>query len=138
MFDYSPIVWEHFSVPRNAGTLPNNTVSEHSHGHDPCILRYAHGRAGSIDEKSLLHLDIAVNDERIIEARFQAYGCGVTIACGSWLCEQLGGKTLPQAVTLDSAAIAAGLALPALKIRCAVIAEQALSAAVKDYQQIRS
>jgi nitrogen fixation NifU-like protein len=82
-----------------------------------------------------MKLQIKVNKEGIIEdAKFKTYGCGSAIASSSLCTEWLKGKTLDQANTIKNADIATELALPPVKIHCSILAEDAIKAAIKDYQ----
>lgn len=121
VLDYSPVIWEHFRRPRRVGGLAFAGAG-------------GSGEAGSAAERALLRIQLAVAGGRVVDAAFKAYGCGATIACGSWAADWAVGKTPDQAAGLSSGEIAAVLALPALKIRSAVLAEQALAAAVQDYR----
>jgi nitrogen fixation NifU-like protein len=82
-----------------------------------------------------MKLQIKVNDEGVIEdAKFKTYGCGSAIASSSLVTEWLKGKTLDQATAIKNSDIAEELALPPVKIHCSVLAEDAIKAAIKDYQ----
>lgn len=82
-----------------------------------------------------MKLQIKVNAEGVIEdARFKTYGCGSAIASSSLLTEWVKGKTLDQAAQIKNSEIAEELALPPVKIHCSVLAEDAIKAAITDYQ----
>jgi nitrogen fixation NifU-like protein len=83
-----------------------------------------------------MKLQIKVNPEtRIIEdAKFKTYGCGSAIASSSMVTELLKGKTLNEATDIKNTDIATELALPPVKIHCSVLAEDAIKAAIKDYE----
>jgi nitrogen fixation NifU-like protein len=83
-----------------------------------------------------MKLQIKVNPEtRIIEdAKFKTYGCGSAIASSSMVTELLRGKTLNEATDIKNTDIAKELALPPVKIHCSVLAEDAIKAAIKDYE----
>jgi nitrogen fixation NifU-like protein len=121
MIDYSAAVWDHFEQPRRAGAWPPD---------DPDI---GTGTAGAPAEGAMIRLQLNVRDGRIVDARFQSYGGGATIACASWVADWAVGKTLQQARALHHTELAAALRLAPLKIRCAVLAEQAIKSAVDDY-----
>jgi nitrogen fixation protein NifU and related proteins len=70
----------------------------------------------------------------IEDARFKTYGCGSAIASSSLVTELLKGKTIQEASTIKNSAIAEELALPPVKIHCSVLAEDAIKAAIKDYE----
>jgi nitrogen fixation NifU-like protein len=82
-----------------------------------------------------MKLQIKVNPEtRIIEdAKFKTYGCGSAIASSSMVTELLKGKTLREATDIKNTDIATELALPPVKIHCSVLAEDAIKAAINDY-----
>jgi nitrogen fixation NifU-like protein len=83
----------------------------------------------------VMKLQIKVNDQGVIEdARFKTYGCGSAIASSSLLTEWVKGKTLAQATEIKNTQIAEELALPPVKIHCSVLAEDAIKAAITDYQ----
>ena len=82
-----------------------------------------------------MRLQIQVNDEGVIEdAKFKTYGCGSAIASSSLLTEWVKGKTLDEAKVIRNVDIAEELALPPVKVHCSVLAEDAIKAAVNDYQ----
>jgi nitrogen fixation NifU-like protein len=74
-------------------------------------------------------------DGRIEDARFKTYGCGSAIASSSLITEWVKGKTLEQATTIKNTQIAQELSLPPVKIHCSILAEDAIKAAVADYQK---
>jgi nitrogen fixation NifU-like protein len=88
---------------------------------------------GSLASGRILQFQIRVSDNQVRDACFKAYGCGFTIACGSWLSEWAIGKPLQRLAQLHNHEICEALTLPPLKIECAVAAEQALKAALHDY-----
>jgi len=82
-----------------------------------------------------MRLQIQVNDDGVIEdAKFKTYGCGSAIASSSLLTEWVKGRTLDQAKEINNTEIAEELALPPVKIHCSVLAEDAIKAAIDDYQ----
>jgi nitrogen fixation NifU-like protein len=82
-----------------------------------------------------MKLQIKVTPEGIIEdAKFKTFGCGSAIASSSLITEWVKGKTLDQASDIRNTEIAEHLALPPVKIHCSVLAEDAIKAAVEDYQ----
>jgi nitrogen fixation NifU-like protein len=85
-----------------------------------------------------MKLQIKVNDAGVIEdARFKTFGCGSAIAASSLVTEWVKGRTLAQALAIKNTDVAAELALPPVKVHCSVLAEDAIKAAVADYQQKR-
>lgn len=83
-----------------------------------------------------MRLQIKVNDVGIItDAKFKTYGCGSAIASSSLITEWVKGKSLDEAGQIKNSQIAEELALPPVKIHCSILAEDAIKAAIKDYQE---
>jgi nitrogen fixation NifU-like protein len=120
---YSEKVLDHYENPRNVGSFDKNDTNVGT------------GMVGAPACGDVMRLQIKVNEEGIIEdAKFKTYGCGSAIASSSLCTEWLKGKTLDQAGTIKNADIATELALPPVKIHCSILAEDAIKAAIKDYQ----
>jgi nitrogen fixation NifU-like protein len=121
---YSDAVLDHYENPRNVGSLDKA---------DPSV---GTGMVGAPSCGDVMKLQIKVNPEtRIIEdAKFKTYGCGSAIASSSMVTELLKGKTLNEATDIKNTDIATELALPPVKIHCSVLAEDAIKAAIKDYE----
>lgn len=120
---YSDKVIDHYENPRNVGNL------------DKTAANVGTGMVGAPACGDVMRLQIQVNDDGIIEdARFKTYGCGSAIASSSLVTEWLKGKTLDQAGTIKNKDIAEELALPPVKVHCSVLAEDAIKAAISDYQ----
>jgi nitrogen fixation NifU-like protein len=83
----------------------------------------------------VMRLQIKVEDGIITDAKFKTYGCGSAIASSSLVTEWVKGKTLDQAGAIKNAEIAEELALPPVKIHCSILAEDAIKAAIADYQK---
>ncbi len=111
---YSPEIWSRFSAPGHAGELADAAV----------------GEAGTPASRARLRLYLRVTDGVIAEARFKAYGCVSTIAAGDWVADWASGKTLAEARGLTAEQIAQVLVLAPIKRHCAVLAEDALRAAL--------
>ncbi|MCH8538176.1 MAG: Fe-S cluster assembly scaffold IscU [Alkalimonas sp.] len=121
---YSSKVIDHYENPRNVGAFEKD---------DPTI---ATGMVGAPACGDVMRLQLKVNAEGIIEdARFKTYGCGSAIASSSLVTEWVKGKTLAQAQDIKNTDIAQELALPPVKIHCSILAEDAIKAAIADYQQ---
>ncbi|MDP4537691.1 Fe-S cluster assembly scaffold IscU [Alkalimonas collagenimarina] len=121
---YSSKVIDHYENPRNVGAFEKD---------DPTI---ATGMVGAPACGDVMRLQLKVNEQGIIEdARFKTYGCGSAIASSSLVTEWVKGKTLAQAQEIKNTDIAQELALPPVKIHCSILAEDAIKAAIADYQQ---
>ncbi|OGI57979.1 MAG: Fe-S cluster assembly scaffold IscU [Candidatus Muproteobacteria bacterium RBG_19FT_COMBO_61_10] len=124
---YSDKVLDHYENPRNVGAFDKSDQSVGT------------GMVGAPACGDVMKLQIKVNEEGIIEdAKFKTYGCGSAIASSSLLTEWVKGKTLEQAGQIKNTQIAEELALPPVKIHCSVLAEDAIKAAINDYQQKRT
>lgn len=124
---YSDKVLDHYENPRNVGSFEKGDTSVGT------------GMVGAPACGDVMKLQIKVNNDGVIEdARFKTYGCGSAIASSSLLTEWVKGKTLDQAGQIKNTEIADELALPPVKIHCSVLAEDAIKAAISDYQQKNS
>jgi len=121
---YSTQVIDHYENPRNVGSFDKS---------DPNI---GTGMVGAPACGDVMRLQIKVdNDTGIItDAKFKTYGCGSAIASSSLITEWVKGKTLDQAGSIKNSEIAEELALPPVKIHCSILAEDAIKAAIHDYQ----
>ena len=121
---YSNKVIDHYENPRNVGSLDKA---------DPSV---GTGMVGAPACGDVMKLQIKVNPEtNIIEdAKFKTYGCGSAIASSSLVTEWLKGRTIDDATKIKNSDIATELALPPVKIHCSVLAEDAIKAAIHDYQ----
>ncbi len=121
---YSDKVMDHYENPRNVGSLDKD---------DPNV---GTGMVGAPACGDVMKLQIKVNEQGVIEdAKFKTYGCGSAIASSSLLTEWVKGKTLDEAAAIKNTEIAEELALPPVKIHCSVLAEDAIKAAIGDYQR---
>ena len=120
---YSEKVLDHYENPRNVGSFEKGD------------RQVGTGMVGAPACGDVMRLQIKVSDAGIIEdARFKTYGCGSAIASSSLLTEWVKGKSLDEARAIKNTDIAAELALPPVKIHCSVLAEDAIKAAIEDYQ----
>ena len=122
---YSQKVIDHFNHPKNVGTL------------DKAKRNVGTGLVGAPECGDVMRLQIEVDETTniITDAKFKTFGCGSAIASSSLATEWLKGKTIDQALTIDNMDIVEELALPPVKIHCSVLAEDAIKAAIKDYQK---
>lgn len=121
---YSDKVIDHYENPRNVGKL------------DDTKDNIGTGMVGAPACGDVMRLQILVDDIGVIQdAKFKTYGCGSAIASSSLLTEWVKGRTLDEAGAIKNTEIAQELSLPPVKIHCSVLAEDAIKAAIKDYQQ---
>ena len=121
---YSDKVIDHYENPRNVGTLDKNDESVGT------------GLVGAPACGDVMKLQIQVSPEGIIQdAKFKTFGCGSAIASSSLATEWLKGRSVDDALAIKNTAIVKELNLPPVKIHCSVLAEDAIKAAVRDYQQ---
>ena len=120
---YSDKVLDHYENPRNVGSF------------DKSDAKVGTGMVGAPACGDVMKLQIKVNEQGIIEdAKFKTYGCGSAIASSSLLTEWVKGKSIEEAGKIKNTQIAEELALPPVKIHCSVLAEDAIKAAIADYQ----
>jgi nitrogen fixation NifU-like protein len=120
---YSDKVLDHYENPRNVGSFDKND------------MQVGTGMVGAPACGDVMKLQIKVNEQGIIEdAKFKTYGCGSAIASSSLLTEWVKGKSIEEAGKIKNTQIAEELALPPVKIHCSVLAEDAIKAAIADYQ----
>jgi len=120
---YSEKVIDHYENPRNVGKLDDKSANVGT------------GMVGAPACGDVMKLQIQVNNDGIIEdAKFKTYGCGSAIASSSLLTEWVRGKTLDEAKEIKNTQIAEELELPPVKVHCSVLAEDAIKAAIDDYQ----
>ena len=120
---YSKKVIEHYERPRNIGSLDSRSKSVGT------------GLVGAPECGDVMKLQIEVDDEnRIVDAKFKTFGCGSAIASSSLATEWIKNKTIDEASMIQNTEIVKELSLPPVKIHCSVLAEDAIKAAIKDYQ----
>jgi nitrogen fixation NifU-like protein len=123
-FPYSDLVMDHFANPRNMGDME-----------DPSGV----GDVGNPTCGDMMRLYLKIEDGVIVDARFKTFGCGAAIASSSILTEMLKGKKIEEALKISNEAVAEALGgLPPTKIHCSVLAEDALKAALADYDKKKS
>ncbi|MEE1885481.1 Fe-S cluster assembly scaffold IscU [Pedobacter flavus] len=120
---YSEKVIDHYTNPRNVGTLDKDSKSVGT------------GLVGAPECGDVMRLQIEVDDQhRITDAKFKTFGCGSAIASSSLATEWLKGKSIDEALAIDNMDIVEELALPPVKIHCSVLAEDAIKSAINDYR----
>ena len=121
---YSEKVIEHYERPHNVGSLDSGSN------------RVGTGLVGAPECGDVMKLQIEVDDDnKIIDAKFKTFGCGSAIAASSLATEWIKNKTVDEASMINNTEIVEELSLPPVKIHCSVLAEDAIKAAIKDYQQ---
>jgi nitrogen fixation NifU-like protein len=122
---YSDKILDHYNNPRNVGSFD---------AADPTV---GTGLVGAPECGDVMRLQIKVNpDTGVIEdAKFKTFGCGSAIASSSLATEWLKGRTVDEAKALKNTEIVEELALPPVKVHCSVLAEDAIKAAIANYQQ---
>jgi nitrogen fixation NifU-like protein len=118
---YSNKVIDHYESPRNVGKFEiTDDIGT--------------GMVGAPACGDVMKLQIKVEDGIIVDAKFKTYGCGSAIASSSLVTEMIKGLTLAEAKKIKNNHIASELALPPVKIHCSILAEDAIKAAINDYQ----
>lgn len=118
---YNDIVMDHFTNPRNVGEI------EDAHGV---------GEVGNAQCGDIMRIYIKVDGDEIVDVKFKTFGCGSAIAASSMATELIMGKEIEEALKITNKDVVDALGgLPAVKIHCSVLAEQAFKAAVHDYSE---
>jgi nitrogen fixation NifU-like protein len=120
---YSDKVIDHYNNPRNAGSLDKDSE------------QVGTGIVGAPECGDVMKLQIQVEGDRIVDAKFKTFGCGSAIASSSLATEWIKGKTLDEAAQIQNTEIVQELSLPPVKIHCSVLAEDAIKSAISDYRQ---
>ena len=120
---YSEKVLDHYENPRNVGSF------------DPKQQNIGTGMVGAPACGDVMKLQIQVEDDVIVDAKFKTYGCGSAIASSSLVTQMVKGMTLDQASEVKNMDIVEELALPPVKIHCSVLAEDAIKSAIADYKK---
>ena len=116
---YSEKVMDHFTHPRNVGVIENADGV---------------GEVGNAKCGDIMRIYLKIQDGIVEDVKFETFGCGSAIASSSMATEMVKGKPLSEALLLTNKAVAEALdGLPAHKMHCSVLAEEAIKAAVKDY-----
>ena len=118
---YSEKVLDHYEKPRNIGSMDNRSKSVGT------------GLVGAPECGDVMKLQIKVENNKIVDAKFKTFGCGSAIASSSLATEWVKGKTIEEAKTIRNTDIVKELSLPPVKIHCSVLAEDAIKAAIADY-----
>ena len=123
---YSDKLVKHFENPQNVGTISS----------DPNNKEVGTGLVGAPACGDVMKLQLKITDDGIIEdAKFKTFGCGSAIASSSLVTEMVKGRSIDEAMSISNREIAKELDLPPVKIHCSVLAEDAIKAAIKDYQK---
>jgi nitrogen fixation NifU-like protein len=120
---YSDKVVDHFNNPRNMGSFKKDDADVGT------------GMVGAPECGDVMKLQIKVENDTIVDAKFKTFGCGSAIASSSLATEWLKGKTIEEAQKIKNTDIVQELNLPPVKIHCSVLAEDAIKAALADYQK---
>jgi len=119
---YSDKVLDHYNQPRNVGSMDKKSEDVGT------------GIVGAPECGDVMKLQIQVEGDRIVDAKFKTFGCGSAIASSSLATEWVKGKTLDEAMEIKNTEIVQELSLPPVKIHCSVLAEDAIKSAVADYK----
>jgi len=120
---YSDKVLDHYNNPRNVGAL------------DKASTQVGTGVVGAPECGDVMKLQIQVEGDRIVDAKFKTFGCGSAIASSSLATEWIKGKTIDEAEKIRNTQIVEELSLPPVKIHCSVLAEDAIKAAINDFRK---
>ena len=116
---YSEKVMDHFMHPRNVGSIENASGV---------------GEVGNAKCGDIMKIYLQIENETIVDCKFETFGCGSAIASSSMATEMILGKSIHEAMALTNKAVAEALdGLPAHKMHCSVLAEEAIKNALKDY-----
>jgi len=120
---YSEKVVDHYNNPRNVGSLDKDAENVGT------------GVVGAPECGDVMKLQIEVEGDTIIDAKFKTFGCGSAIASSSLATEWIKGKKVDEALEITNTEIVEELSLPPVKIHCSVLAEDAIKSAIADYKQ---
>ena len=119
---YSEKVVDHYTNPKNVGSL------------NPQKNNVGTGLVGAPECGDVMKLQIQVENDKIVDAKFKTFGCGSAIASSSLATEWIKGRTIDEATAIDNTHIVEELSLPPVKIHCSVLAEDAIKSAIADYK----
>lgn len=118
---YTDKVLDHFQKPRNLGQIPNASGV---------------GEVGNATCGDIMRIYLSIENDVIMDVKFQTYGCGAAVATTSMLTELVKGKTLEEALMVTNADVAKELGgLPPVKMHCSNLAADALKVAIEDYRK---
>jgi len=120
---YSEKVIDHYNEPRNVGSFEKNDEGVGT------------GLVGAPECGDVMKLQIKVEKDQIVDAKFKTFGCGSAIASSSLATEWVKGKSIDEAMSIQNTEIVEELSLPPVKIHCSVLAEDAIKAAISDYKK---
>ena len=116
---YSEVVMDHFMNPRNVGTIENASGV---------------GEVGNAKCGDIMKIYLQIENDILVDVKFETFGCGSAIASSSMATEMIKGKSIHEALELTNKAVAEALdGLPAHKMHCSVLAEEAIKKALQDY-----
>ncbi|MCP4239019.1 MAG: Fe-S cluster assembly scaffold IscU [bacterium] len=122
---YSEKVLDHYNNPRNVGSM------------DKKKDEVGTGVVGAPECGDVMKLQLQVEGDTIVDAKFKTFGCGSAIASSSLATEWVKGRTLDEALAISNTEIVEELSLPPVKIHCSVLAEDAIKAAIEDFKNKR-
>ncbi|NMJ87780.1 MAG: Fe-S cluster assembly scaffold IscU [Thaumarchaeota archaeon] len=123
---YSKKLMDHYEKPRNIGSL------------DKRDSNVGTGLVGAPECGDVMKLQIQVENDKIVDAKFKTFGCGSAIAASSLATEWIKGQSVDEAYNIRNVEIVEELSLPPVKIHCSVLAEDAIKAAINDYKSKNS
>ena len=123
---YSEKVVDHYNNPRNVGSLDKDSENVGT------------GVVGAPECGDVMKLQIEVEGDTIVDAKFKTFGCGSAIASSSLATEWIKGRKIDDALQITNTEIVQELPLPPVKIHCSVLAEDAIKSAIADYKQKNS
>ncbi len=122
---YSDKVIDHYNNPRNVGSMDKKSDEVGT------------GVVGAPECGDVMKLQIQVEGDTIVDAKFKTFGCGSAIASSSLATEWVKGRTIDEALAISNTDIVEELSLPPVKIHCSVLAEDAIKAAIEDFKKKR-